>query len=315
MKYVEDSALDLVKKSLWTNTSNDLLYQDLKDTLFDLLSQDALKVPIFPIVTNKLLSIIEGKHTTFNDISAIAKSDQILGAKLLKVANSPYYLSFFPSVTIEDAIKRIGTEEVKRVLFLLAISSFFPSRGKYRMLFKQFWVHSIAVAFTAQKLGEIIEADTTYCYICGLLHDIGKPLALLAITDIERMIGEKNFFGEELVATICDDMHSHFAELIADKWSLPSLLSQVIINHHKIDEQLKTDVKPKLINTLAIVVYADIKVCEFGYGESDPIDQTDLMLCNKILGLESGDMKELDKNLKTSLDEHIHSFLAENKHG
>ena len=144
---------------------------------------DTKTLPTLPGVITKLNSLSENDKASVQEMARIVASDQVLSARILRLANSPSY-GFYRVSTISNAMILLGVNVVKS---LALSSSIFEIMEKNSI---GLWEHSLGVAtaanITAKKLGilEVEEIATA-----GLLHDIGKiglPDALLSrsVTDM-----------------------------------------------------------------------------------------------------------------------------------
>jgi HD-like signal output (HDOD) protein len=80
-----------------------------------------------PAVVKRLLEVLENPKLSLEDIAAVVSKDQILTARLLKTANSPYFGFIHRVATIRQALLLLGLNTAKALL--LGVSLFRHVRG------------------------------------------------------------------------------------------------------------------------------------------------------------------------------------------
>jgi len=82
---------------------------------------DTKTLPTLPGIINKLNSLSENEKSSVQEMAKIVSSDQVLSARILRLANSPSY-GFYRVSTISNAMILLGVNVVKS---LATSSSFF----------------------------------------------------------------------------------------------------------------------------------------------------------------------------------------------
>jgi len=65
-------------------------------------------------------------------------------------------------------------------------------------------------------------------FVCGLLHDVGRPLLMQALADLEEARVLDDAQREELV----DELHAAVGAAVAALWSMPARITEPIRHHH-----------------------------------------------------------------------------------
>ncbi|KAB0669305.1 HDOD domain-containing protein [Oryzomonas sagensis] len=221
---------------------------------------DTKTLPTLPGVINKLNSLSDNDKSSVQEMARIVSSDQVLSARILRLANSPSY-GFYRVSTISNAMILLGVNVVKS---LALSSSIFEIMEKNSV---GLWEHSLGVGVAsnliATKLGlpECEEIATA-----GLLHDIGKVIISLKCSEAERevrrVIDEKRVYMREAEQEIIDTDHAEVGGWLAKSWFLPDKLSEPINCHHNVaaagNHRIKT----------AVVHIADALIKASGFGDS-----------------------------------------------
>jgi HD-like signal output (HDOD) protein len=134
----------------------------------------ARTLPASPKVMLSLLPLIDDPDKGMDPLVSLLKLEPGLSARIMHVANSPFY-SFGGTVgAIEEAVQRIGYAEVHRLAMLILGLEFQPQPLRaYGLETKEIWNHSIAVACGARHLAEVSGENPGRAYTVGLLHNVG----------------------------------------------------------------------------------------------------------------------------------------------
>jgi putative nucleotidyltransferase with HDIG domain len=221
---------------------------------------DTKTLPTLPNVINKLNTLSDNDKSSVQEMARIVSSDQVLSARILRLANSPSY-GFYRVSTISNAMILLGVNVVKS---LALSSSIFAIMEKDSV---GLWEHSLGVGVAAnlmaRKLGlsECEEIATA-----GLLHDIGKVIITIkcseAEKEIQKLVLERQIYSTEAEREIIDTDHAEVGGWLSKSWFLPDKLSEPIAFHHDVAKS-----KNHLIKT-AVVHVADVLIKASGFGDS-----------------------------------------------
>ncbi len=230
--------------------------------------RNAEGLPTLPVVVTRLAALINDDSKGASHFEKVVKPDPALTANLLRLANSAFFGLRREVTSVRQAIALMG---VKRVFELSATASFNKVLPKtipgYEIESKMFWMHCIAVALMAEKLGTIAtKKPPDMIFTAGLLHDIGKlAIGSLLVSDKKEILGrvwseDTSFFDSER-ETIGTD-HAEVGQLMAEEWSLPEEVEWTSRWHHN------PDGAPKEVNQVLVdlVHLADCLAHLVGFG-------------------------------------------------
>lgn len=189
-------------------------------------------LPTIPSVLKKLLAVIENPRISLAEISSFISNDPALATKVLKMVNSPIY--GFPGriSSVNQAVILLGLNVVKGLL--LGVSVFDLMQRAMIGL----WEHSIGCAVVARIIAQRKQfKEPEEVSAGGLLHDIGKVILILQFPDdYQKAMNE----AEQADKTIMETEKMFFAaghtsagSWMAQKWSFPRNLTDMIECHHK----------------------------------------------------------------------------------
>jgi putative nucleotidyltransferase with HDIG domain len=190
-------------------------------------------LPTLPHVVQRLASMIGRPTVSTEEIGALIEKDQVLSAKVLRLANSPYY--GFPSriSSVAHAVIVLGFNVVKGLTLCASAFGIMKDAGM-----DQLWRHSLGVAITAHLLASKLEIkNPEELFVAGLLHDIGKVVLYVKWPDVAGSIktaaqagGDRSLF--EVEQELMGLSHADIGGCLANAWNLPVTLREPILHHH-----------------------------------------------------------------------------------
>lgn len=131
-------------------------------------------LPALSSIAQSLQDTLRKVDTDVALVVETIKKDAALAAKVLQIANSPYYRGSHEVETLDEAVMHIGIEPIRRLAAMtrtLRDAQKIAQRFDWRCL----WMHNIATGIIAEDLCTIfgIEVPNVLNTAC-LLHDIGK---------------------------------------------------------------------------------------------------------------------------------------------
>ncbi len=196
------------------------------------------KLPSLPQVLLELMSLCDRDDVGMAEIGAAVAKDAGVAARIVSIANSPYYR---PNRTLENigqCLSVLGTSTVRRLALnqsVVELFGRFQNASDYDL--RYFWFHGLSVAVTARKLATRLRyANPEEAYLAGLLHDVGQ-LALLSTAADRYLPMFKHFRGEhELMRQEQAAFGVTNAEVgawLAERWNLHTLFVDSILYHHE----------------------------------------------------------------------------------
>lgn len=259
---------------------------------------DTKTLPSLPTVINRLNTLSDNDKASVQEMAKIVSSDQVLSARILRLANSPSY-GFYRVSTIHNAMILLGVNVVKS---LALSSSIFAIMEKESV---GLWEHSLGVGVAAnliaRKLGlpECEEIATA-----GLLHDIGKVIISQkcseAEQDIQKLVEERNIFTTEAEFETIGTDHAEIGDWLAKSWFIPQKLSEPITCHHNVEKSVTYLVKTSVVHIADVI----IKASGFGNSGDNFVHSIQEIAWNTL---------NLNEQLLTELVEEIEDKLVEVK--
>jgi len=205
---------------------------DLIPRVIDMMNRNALRIPPYPAVAVRLRRVIARGDYGIGELERIAGEDQSLAATLLRYANSAVYRRVTPTTTLGAAIMRIGATEVARIALALSVGGFAVEGGPLAAVRYRVWRQALVSALCCRALAYWRQTDAEEAYVCGLLHDFGRVVAVAGFEDIIGRTHDKRVLSEACWAEAAEQVHLKIGLVTAQRWNLSPLLCSVIANHH-----------------------------------------------------------------------------------
>jgi putative nucleotidyltransferase with HDIG domain len=207
----------------------------ISPTIRRIIVAQPIELPVFHPVAIRLQQVLDSSDYTVDDVIRIANEDQSLAGKVLKVANSPFYLGRVPVATIKDAVLRLGAQLVSNLAMVATQASLHSSpHPLVNSIMQRLWTHSLSCAigcrFMAQSVGVSSLADQAY--LAGLLHDVGKLYLLKALETLSESGLAQAQMEEGLLLELFDELHVEQGCRLMEHWRLPQQYCEVVAQHH-----------------------------------------------------------------------------------
>ena len=195
------------------------------------------QIPTLPIVSQRLMDVREDDPDSHRKFVEIIETDQALSLKLLKIANSAFYGSLSKVSSVDHAVVRLGTNEVRSIVLAFSVQGFFSENGEQAYNRTPFWKHAIVCSQVAKYLGihYRIRNDETL-FLSGLIHDMGKIVLdeyfhdsfLLVLDTLKR----KNTTFSRAEKAVLGTTHYQVAAKLLQQWRFPKKVVFQVLYHH-----------------------------------------------------------------------------------
>ncbi|MDD5284401.1 MAG: HDOD domain-containing protein [Desulfuromonadaceae bacterium] len=221
---------------------------------------DTKTLPTLPGVINKLNSLSDNDKASVQEMAKVVTSDQVLSARILRLANSPSY-GFYRVSTISNAMILLGVNVVKS---LALSSSIFEIMEKNSV---GLWEHSLGVGVAANLLARRLKLpECEEIATAALLHDIGKVIVSIKCNEAEKeilkLVRDRGFYIREAEREVLDTDHAEVGGWLAKSWFLPDKLSEPVAFHHDVVKSENHRIKTSVVHI------ADVLIKASGFGNS-----------------------------------------------
>ncbi len=197
-----------------------------------------------PAVSLQVLNLVAEPDLSLSELSRVVSQDPAFSAAILKVANSPSYVGTQEIHTLRDAVSRLGLTEVGRVAGMVSARSLFQPQvrsefAEFGSRWNDIFVESVAAARGAAWLTlRVPRARSDHAFLAGILHDLGRSVALRSIASLSMTEHCFELEGTE-IDRVVERVHMEIGGEVHVDWNLPRFPTLVAMRHH--DLNLPTD--------------------------------------------------------------------------
>lgn len=225
------------------------------------------KLPALPAAAIRLTELLTEEETELRDVVEVIKFEPGMTANILKMANSAFYAAAHEIGSLQNAISRLGTNEVLRIA---VVSSFQNALNHdiagYALTPGELWRHSVACALLSQTLADKYDvSEGEVLFTSALLHDIGKILLGnyldVDFAAIEAAAKAKNLTFDEAEREVIGFDHAEIGARLLEQWRLPKKITDAIHWHLNPERGESESIVTDLLHISDfLVVFAEIGV-------------------------------------------------------
>ncbi|MFH1035156.1 MAG: HDOD domain-containing protein [Pseudomonadota bacterium] len=226
------------------------------------------KLPALPGVVSQVLELTANPDFSTTELVAVVSLDPGVTANVLRRANSAYFGLGRKVATLDQALTRIGVENLVDITLNSGVMPMFDKfLAGYEAKPEQLWRHCLATALVARRLAQIKSCPTPgEVYTAGLLHDVGKLIlsTFLAeeLAQIVDLVVNKSWPAAEAEREVLGVDHAVLGGLAARRWHLNESIQGGIFFHH---QPQKASPNRLYANLVALANYMVIN-CGMGCG-------------------------------------------------
>ncbi|MGC8490682.1 MAG: HDOD domain-containing protein [Syntrophobacteraceae bacterium] len=199
-------------------------------------------LPAMPHIAAQLLDKLSCEDTSPREINQLITKDQALAARVLKLANSPFYGASRSIATLNDALLFMGFDSIRSLILTTVLKSMYSRVG---LAEKLFWEHSVGCGLAARKIAdEVRYLRRDEAYLAGLMHDVGKAALFWHAPGLMREVirdvlndgldfleAEQRRFGFT---------HAQIGGSVAHAWCFVASIEEAIAGHHHTEQSGST---------------------------------------------------------------------------
>jgi HD-like signal output (HDOD) protein len=201
--------------------------------LLDALIDAAERLGMFPEIAARVRDVARDPEASAQDLEEGIALDPALVARILRLANSPYYGGRRVVSTLRHALVVLGFRDAAQLALALAMAA----RDFERDLSRQVMRHGLQCAVIARELARHTRAlDPAEAFVAGMLHDLGLLVMLEVYGDpYEAVVTDPTLRGEALLAAERAGFgtdHAQVGEACLDRWRFAKSTALAVRHHH-----------------------------------------------------------------------------------
>ncbi|MFN8058299.1 MAG: HDOD domain-containing protein [Vicinamibacterales bacterium] len=196
------------------------------------ISSGRVELPVLPEAAVKIRTVI-AEEGGLNEIVEVIGHDPALAAAILRHANSAAFSGLRDVVDLQQAVVRLGLQNVERTVLALSAREAFGGDHAHAGLYRALWTHSMTTAIAARRLApRTASFNSETIFLAALLHDIGKVVVLRCAADMHRQNPKRFSFQESTLREFFQALHCRTGDALCEAWHLPAEIRDVMRRHH-----------------------------------------------------------------------------------
>jgi HD-like signal output (HDOD) protein len=191
--------------------------------------EDLRTLPSGPRILPELLSLLASNGSNLDAVIKLIRMERALAARVLKVSNNAHQAGMGECTSIEDAVGRLGFEQVHRlVINAIGLELAGKNLPSYGLKGVQLWIDTVTVAIAAELVAESVGLDPRTCYSLGLLHGVGMVVidGWIQQKQLDLRFASTGFPADttEIEFTTLGFNHAEVGAALLKKWNYPAEL-------------------------------------------------------------------------------------------
>lgn len=202
----------------------------------DQILDHARALPAAPRVMAELCDLLQDINTDLDHIALVIRADPALAARVIRISNSVVYGGDWQVASIDEAVNRVGFEEVLRLVGTASVAGFVDrSLTVYKLEAEHVRASLLLHALACEALAKHTNIDSRTAYTAGLLRAMGMMVLDRAA---RGRLAESLAYDPQQFPTYVDWETARFGlggadvtRMILDEWRFPDEVVTAIEEH------------------------------------------------------------------------------------
>jgi HD-like signal output (HDOD) protein len=204
------------------SSTTDVILKRINERILD----KSIDIPMLPEVANRVIQTTQDPDSDASELANLIQSDQSLAAHVMRIANSAAYSPNASIVSLQQAITRLGMKVIAEIALAACVnSSLFKTPG-YDGYIDYIFKYSLSSALWAKETARACRKNVEAAFLAGLLHDIGRPVAVQTILEIASELDMQ--LEEEAVLKLERKVQRLIGIQVLERWEMPESVRNVI---------------------------------------------------------------------------------------
>jgi HD-like signal output (HDOD) protein len=202
----------------------------LEDLFEAKLAAGEVELPLLPETSARVLASCHDEHCEARELAELIQRDQALAVHVLRLANSAAYAPNEAIVSLQQAVSRLGLAAICEIAIAAALKGRVFRVPGHQPKVREMWRHSAMAGSYAKEIARVRRFNVEGAFSAGLMHDVGKPMVMMAFIDLWAEISDERPRYEQLEAAV-ETFHARVGSLLVERWRLPAWIGQSILHH------------------------------------------------------------------------------------
>jgi len=194
--------------------------------------ESELELPVLPEAAARIVALCDDDDTDARTLESVLERDPSLTACVLKVANSSMYASAERIVSLQHAVSRLGMATLRNLALTASLRVQVFDIPGHSALIGNIWEHCAITGVFAREIARKLRRNVEAAFLCGLVHDVGRPIVLQTALRVPRTLGT---LDEDQIEWAMNAYHARVGSRLVDAWGLPEWAAAAVEHHHDPD--------------------------------------------------------------------------------
>lgn len=233
-----------------------------------------MELPILPEASARIVALCGDDKADAKAIEAVLERDPSLAAHVLRIANSSAYAPKEPIVSLQQAVSRLGLGTIRNIVLAVSLQGRVFKVPGHQARVRSIWIHCAVAAAFAREIARKLRKNVEGAFLCGLLHDVGRPIVLQATVDALAH-RTKEPLPAALLETAMNEFHESLAERMVTAWKLADWTVAVVAHHHEPAKAAPYDDEARITHLADLLSYwaLDDSRTPAEFGADEPVIQ------------------------------------------
>lgn len=243
------------------------------------LFEQSHRMPSIPKVVQELIDSFSDENVDLDTIGSKVAMDQVITAKVLRLANSARFGLPRQVTSANDAVVLLGFNALRTLVLASGVTGAFEDTEGLKKA--EFWSNSFAVATIAKMIAQksTVELNPETAFTCGMLHNVGELLLHVVAPEEMRMVTKAIAAGGVRQATQRSILAIDYTEVgaeLARLWRFPEEIQVAIAQQ---ENPLSADEVSALACVVNLALYTNrrLNAKEGGYQEPIPEELVEVL--------------------------------------
>lgn len=206
------------------------------DTQLEHRLSHATGLPTLPAVAMNVIGLARDPDASLGQVATVISQDPALAAKILRIANSPFYALRRRCENLRQALSFLGLNGTLALALSFSMVKSLGKTGRSTFDYSQFWRRSLLSAAASRALAERVAPGAgEELFLAALLQDIGMLALDRAYPGFYTPLKDGPSAHDELVAFEHKHLGTDHAEVgawLLHTWHIPSRLRDAVAASH-----------------------------------------------------------------------------------
>lgn len=187
-------------------------------------------LPTSPQIIQELIESFRDENISSDELARKIALNPVLGANVLRLANSPYYHVSRQIGSIKDAIAMLGFVTVRTLVITCGLVARFKATPGIEL--RQFWRYSLSTAVAGKWLAAKTGENAELAFTIGIVHGLGQLMLHLGLPEQAGTLDKiTSIYSENRLQMERDVFDFTYADVSAElvaRWKFPDAMVEAI---------------------------------------------------------------------------------------